>query len=40
MWKPPRAQVLISMSVESYRQGRVLYFDEKNWKVTDKPSKA
>ena len=35
-----RAQVLISMSVESYRQGRVLYFDEKNWKVTDKPSKA
>jgi predicted dehydrogenase len=35
-----RAQVLISMSVESYRQGRVLYFDEKTWKVTDKPPKA
>jgi predicted dehydrogenase len=34
------AQVLISMSVESYRQGRVLYFDERNWKVGDKPPKA
>ncbi|MBI1899289.1 MAG: Gfo/Idh/MocA family oxidoreductase [Acidobacteria bacterium] len=31
-----RAQVLISMAVQSYRQGRVLYFDEKNWKVSDK----
>ncbi len=35
-----RAQVLISMSVESYRQGRVLYFDDKSWKVSDKPPKA
>ncbi|PYT11605.1 MAG: gfo/Idh/MocA family oxidoreductase [Acidobacteria bacterium] len=34
------AQVVISMSVESYRQGKVLYFDEKKWKVTDKPVKA
>ena len=31
-----RAQVLISMSVESYRQGKILYFDESNWKVRDK----
>lgn len=35
-----RAQVLITMSVESYRQGRVLYFDEKNFKVLPTPPKA
>lgn len=35
-----RAQVLITMSVMSYREGRVLYFDERNWKVTPKPPKA
>src|SRR5580700_10102695 len=34
------AQVLITMAVESYRQGKVLYFDEKKWKVSDKPVKA
>jgi predicted dehydrogenase len=32
-----RAQVLITMAVNSYREGKVLYFDEKNWKVVDKP---
>jgi hypothetical protein len=26
--------------VESYRQGKVLYFDEKKWKTSDKPVKA
>ncbi|MDX2267131.1 MAG: Gfo/Idh/MocA family oxidoreductase [Bryobacter sp.] len=31
-----RAQVLITMAVQSYRQGKVLYFDEKNWKIVDK----
>jgi predicted dehydrogenase len=35
-----RAQVLITMAVMSYRQGRVLYFDEKNWRVTDRPPVA
>jgi predicted dehydrogenase len=35
-----RAQVLITMAVNSFREGRVLYFDEKNWKVSAKPSKA
>ncbi|MCX6595342.1 MAG: Gfo/Idh/MocA family oxidoreductase [Acidobacteria bacterium] len=35
-----RAQVLITMAVQSYRQGKVLYFDEKTWKVSDKPTKA
>ncbi len=35
-----RAQVLITMAVESYRQGRVLYFDEKNWKVVTEAPKA
>ncbi len=34
------AQVLITMAVESYRQGKVLYFDEKKWKMSDKPVKA
>lgn len=35
-----RAQVVITMAVQSYREGRVLYFDEKNWKVTPKPPRA
>jgi predicted dehydrogenase len=30
-------QVLVSMAVQSYREGRVLYFDEKSWKVLSKP---
>lgn len=34
------AQILISLSVESYREGRVKYWDEKNWKSVDKPVKA
>ena len=34
------AQVLISMAVRSYREGRTLYFDEKTWKVSPKPFKA
>ena len=32
-----RAQVLITMAVHAYREGKVLYFDEKNWKIVDKP---
>lgn len=32
-----RAMTTIGMAVESYRQGRVLYFDENAQKVTDKP---
>ena len=32
-----KTQVLISMSVLAYRQNKVLYFDEKNWKVLDHP---
>ena len=35
-----RAQVLITMAVLSYRQGKVLYFDEKTWKVSDQANKA
>jgi len=35
-----RAQVAITMSVMSYRQGKVLYFDEKNFRVTDRPVRA
>ncbi len=35
-----RAQVLITMAVMSYRQGKVLYFNEKTWQVTDHPPVA
>jgi predicted dehydrogenase len=35
-----RAQVLITMSVMSYRQGKVLYFNEKTWQVSDRPPAA
>jgi predicted dehydrogenase len=35
-----RAQVLISMAVQSFKEGRVLYFDEKTWKVSPKPVRA
>jgi predicted dehydrogenase len=34
------AQVLISLAVQSYREGRTLYFDESTWKVSPKPFKA
>jgi len=34
------AQVAISMAVESYRQGKTVYFDEKKWKISDKPVKT
>jgi len=34
------AQVLISMAVQSYREGRILYFDEKAFKVVGKPPRA
>ena len=34
------AQVLISMAVDSYREGRVKYWDESKWKAVDKPVKA
>jgi hypothetical protein len=32
--------VLITMAVQSYRQGKVLFFDEKNFKVVDTPPRA
>ncbi len=35
-----KPQVLISMAVQSYREGRVLYFDPNTWKVGDRPAKA
>ena len=35
-----RAQVLITMAVRSFREGKVMYFDEKTWKVSDKPTRA
>ena len=34
------AQILISLAVDSYREGRVKYWDEKGWKGVDKPIKA
>jgi len=35
-----KAQVAITMAVQSYRQGKVLYFDEANFKIVDKAPKA
>jgi predicted dehydrogenase len=35
-----RAQVTITLAVESYRQGRVLYWDDRALKVTTKPPRA
>ena len=35
-----RAQVTISMAVQSYREGRVLYWDDRAMKVVAKPPKA
>jgi predicted dehydrogenase len=35
-----RAQAVINLSVASYREGKVKYWDEKNWKAADKPVKA
>ena len=35
-----KAQVVITLAVESYRQGKVLYFDEANWKMVDTPPAA
>ncbi len=34
------AQVLISLAVQSYRQGKTMYYDEAKWKASDKPVKA
>ena len=31
-----RAQVVINLAVQSYREGKVMYWDEKNWKASSK----
>jgi predicted dehydrogenase len=35
-----RAQAVINLAVQSYREGKVMYWDEKNWKATPHPVKA
>ena len=35
-----RAVVVVNLAVQSYREGRTLYWDEKKWKASDKPVKA
>ena len=35
-----RAQSVINLAVQSYREGHVLYWDEKNWKAVPHPVKA
>jgi len=35
-----KAQVVITLSVDSYRQGKILYYDEANLKTTDSPPTA
>jgi predicted dehydrogenase len=34
------ANVVINLAVQSYREGKVLHWDEKNWKALSKPPKA
>jgi predicted dehydrogenase len=35
-----RAQAIINLAVQSYREGHVLFWDEKNWKASTKPARA
>ena len=35
-----RAVVVINLAVQSYREGKTLYWDEKKWKASDKPVKG
>ncbi len=35
-----KAQVTINLAVQSYRENKVLYWDEKRWRAVDKPPKA
>jgi len=35
-----KAQILINLAVQSYREGKVLFWDEKKWKAVDKAPKA
>lgn len=35
-----RAVVVINLAVQSYREGKTLYWDDKKWKASDKPVKA
>ena len=35
-----KAVVVINLAAESYREGKVMYWDEKRWKSSDKPVKA
>jgi predicted dehydrogenase len=35
-----RAQAVINLAVQSYREGKVLYWDEKSWKASSHPVKA
>jgi predicted dehydrogenase len=35
-----RAQIVINLAVQSYREGKIMYWDEKNWKASSKPAKA
>src|SRR5262249_16744434 len=35
-----KAVVVINLAVQSYREGRTLYWDAQHWKASDKPIKA
>ncbi len=35
-----KAVVVINLAVQSYREGKSLYWDEKRWKASDKPVKG
>jgi hypothetical protein len=35
-----KAVVVINLAAQSYREGKVMYWDEKKWKASDKPVKG
>jgi predicted dehydrogenase len=35
-----KAVVVINLAAQSYREGKVMYWDEKHWKASDRPIKA
>lgn len=35
-----KSQIVINLAVQSYREGKVLYWDEKKWKAVDRAPKA
>ena len=35
-----KAVVVINLAAQSYREGKIMYWDEKHWKASDKPDQG